>query len=77
MNLNSNDENEYVSKDDDESDIWFMTKAIEMHAMKEQEERGQTSNSRNLYTVSTTMRKNVLCVTILGNYVGGERPRTE
>nr|GEV19412.1 hypothetical protein [Tanacetum cinerariifolium] len=45
MNPND-DENEYISKDDNKSDIWFMTKALELHEMKEQEEMGQTSNSR-------------------------------
>ncbi|GJZ11600.1 ALP1-like protein [Tanacetum coccineum] len=39
MNPNSNDEDEYVSEVDNESDIWFMTKAIELHEMMEQEER--------------------------------------
>ncbi|GKB71889.1 ALP1-like protein [Tanacetum coccineum] len=46
MNPNSNGENEYVSEDDNESDIWFMKKALELHEMMEQEEMGQTSNSR-------------------------------
>ncbi|GKC37960.1 hypothetical protein Tco_1050344 [Tanacetum coccineum] len=46
MNLNSNGENEYVSENNNKSDIWFMTKALELHEMMEQEEMGQTSNSR-------------------------------
>ncbi|GKC63633.1 ALP1-like protein [Tanacetum coccineum] len=40
------DEKEYVSEDDNESDILFMTKALEMHEMMEREEMGQTSNTR-------------------------------
>ncbi|GJT05974.1 ALP1-like protein [Tanacetum coccineum] len=40
------DESEYVSEDDNESDIWFMTKALDLHEMMEQEEMGLTSNSR-------------------------------
>ncbi|GKC28949.1 hypothetical protein Tco_1036243, partial [Tanacetum coccineum] len=40
------DENEYVSKDDNESNIWFMTKALELHEMMVQEEMGETSQSR-------------------------------
>nr|GEU72804.1 hypothetical protein [Tanacetum cinerariifolium] len=31
MNLNANDEYENVTNDDDETDLWFITKAIEMH----------------------------------------------
>nr|GEX19892.1 ribonuclease H-like domain-containing protein [Tanacetum cinerariifolium] len=38
MNPNSNGENEYVSEDDNESDIWFMKKTLELHEMMEQEE---------------------------------------
>ncbi|GJS47113.1 ALP1-like protein [Tanacetum coccineum] len=41
------DENEYVFKDDNESDIWFMMKALELHEMMEQEEMGETSHSRH------------------------------
>ncbi|GJT65888.1 hypothetical protein Tco_1017368 [Tanacetum coccineum] len=45
MNPNSNNEYKYVSEDDDKTDLWFMTKAIEMHEMMEQE-GGQSSRSR-------------------------------
>ncbi|GKC88179.1 hypothetical protein Tco_1148828 [Tanacetum coccineum] len=38
MNLNSNDEYEYVFEDDDKTDLWFMMKAVEMHEMMKQEE---------------------------------------
>nr|GEV11054.1 hypothetical protein [Tanacetum cinerariifolium] len=44
MNSNFNDEYENVFEDDDEIDLWFITKAIEMHEMMEQE--GQSSKSR-------------------------------
>ncbi|GKB77240.1 retrovirus-related pol polyprotein from transposon TNT 1-94, partial [Tanacetum coccineum] len=40
------DENEYVSEDDNESDISFMMKALKLHEMMAQEEIGQMSHSR-------------------------------
>ncbi|GJR38292.1 hypothetical protein Tco_1213976 [Tanacetum coccineum] len=40
------DENEYVFEDDNEREVWFMTKALELHEMMEQEEMGETSFSR-------------------------------
>ncbi|GJR91997.1 hypothetical protein Tco_0216008 [Tanacetum coccineum] len=45
MNPNFNDEYGNVSEDNDKTDLWFMTKAIEMHVMIEQEE-GQNLKSR-------------------------------
>ncbi|GJU89324.1 putative reverse transcriptase domain-containing protein [Tanacetum coccineum] len=37
MNTNANDEYENLSDHDDETDLWFMTKAIEMHELMQQE----------------------------------------
>nr|GEW07892.1 hypothetical protein [Tanacetum cinerariifolium] len=45
MNPNSNDEYEYGSEDDDENDLWFMTKAIKMREMMQQE--GESSRTKN------------------------------
>ncbi|GJX56538.1 ALP1-like protein [Tanacetum coccineum] len=45
MNLNANDEYENLFDADDETDLWFMTKAIECHLLMQQE--GQGSTSRN------------------------------
>nr|GEV64530.1 hypothetical protein [Tanacetum cinerariifolium] len=37
MNMNANDEYENLSDHDDATDLWFMTKAIEMHGLTQQE----------------------------------------
>nr|GEU75854.1 hypothetical protein [Tanacetum cinerariifolium] len=49
MNPNSNNEYEYVSEDADKTDLWFMTKAIEMHEMMEQK-KVKVQGHDNLYT---------------------------
>ncbi|GJV52485.1 ALP1-like protein [Tanacetum coccineum] len=55
MNLNVNDENEIVSDDDDETDLWYMRKAIEIYEMMQQE--GQSSRTRNPIYDDSFLRK--------------------